>query len=672
MTLQRLRAELELDADGFRSELNSAKSNVEDFGDRIESAGRRARRVGGILSATITAPLAALGIQATRAAADAEELGDRAEAVFGDLTTEVEEWAETTADEMGRSRRQLLDHAATLQDMIDPTGEATEETYELSQGMAELAQDVASFQNMNADQVMEKFMSAMAGQSRAVRDLGVDMSAAAVEAELLEMGIEGGTEAATDAQEAQARYNILLRETQAAHGDAERTQDTLTGATRQLRGETANLAEQFGQHLLPYANTLVGSVAGLASWFGDLSEGQQKAIVAGAGLAAVIPLIISGFGMLALSAQAVTGGLAAMGAMKAGVAAIITGGLVPASVAGSGGLLGLAGAAVTAQIALGPVTIPIWLIIAALGALVAGVAAAAYAFRTNLFGIRDTTMAVVDPVTDGIDWLIEKLFGISDATGQVSDAFSGFIDWIIQQVNRIPGIDIGGEGVGFNIEAPDPEDTDIASEYSGMEDDFGELGAASGQSFGESFAESVVDGLETDDAEAHLEGKIESAEERLSELRQGGLRKEDVDEAADLQREIRDLEGQLAGVQEAEDITEIDPDILADAAQAEIDAEEDRQDTLAAVADRIDGADLEQADHGEATPSMVANTLGGGGGERDQPAEDDSLTKDDLTAAFMTALEEFWEGRSMRMEQEMNERRFRGILRDEIDAYLGN
>ena len=43
---------------------------------------------------------------------------------------------------------------------------------------------------------------------------------------------------------------------------------------------------------------------------------------------------------------------------------------------------------------------------------------------------------------------------------------------------------------------------------------------------------------------------------------------------------------------------------------------------------------------------------------------------EDLEKAFRTALEEVLEGRKLRMEQSINEREFRGIVRDEIDAYI--
>lgn len=366
MVFERLKAELTLDTQGFQSGVNDAKDEVSSLGDRAHDVGRSMQKSGGIMSAGITAPLSIIGKKSLDAAADAEELRDRSEAVFDDMTDDVHEWADQTAEDMGRSENQLLDMATTMQDMIDPTGEATEETMDLSMGMAELAEDVGSFQNMESDQVMDKFMSAMAGQSRAVRDLGVDMSAAAVEQELLNQGIEGGTEAATDAEEAQARYNILMEDTQAAHGDAARTADTFTGASRRVRARLSDLAAEMGQHLLPVATLLAQNIDGLIDMFDGLSQRQQRIVVAFAAVAAAIGPVLLAVGTLLTLLPTILAGVGALGTALA----VLTG--------------------------------PIGLVVLAIGALTA-------AWMTDFMGIRTFTEETVDAILSALQPYIDIL-----------------------------------------------------------------------------------------------------------------------------------------------------------------------------------------------------------------------------------------------------------------------
>jgi len=65
------------------------------------------------------------------------------------------------------------------------------------------------------------------------------------------MGIEGGTQAATAAEKAQARYNIIMRATTDAHGMAAKEVDSYTSVTKGLNGAMLDLKVAVGENLLP-------------------------------------------------------------------------------------------------------------------------------------------------------------------------------------------------------------------------------------------------------------------------------------------------------------------------------------------------------------------------------------------------------------------------------------
>jgi len=109
------------------------------------------------------------------------------------------------------------------------------------------------------------------------------------------------------------------------------------------------------------------------------------------------------------------------------------------------------------NVALGPITAPVWLIIAAFGALAATGAAVAYAWKNNIGGIRDTTMNALGTVKGWLDavpgWVLllppgrsasctsrgENLFGIQDIVGSVFDWIGSKIDWLTDKIDAIPG-----------------------------------------------------------------------------------------------------------------------------------------------------------------------------------------------------------------------------------------
>ena len=124
------------------------------------------------------------------------------------------------------------------------------------------------------------------------------------------------------------------------------------------------------------------------------------------------------------------------------------------------------------NVALGPITAPVWLIIAAFGALAATGAAVAYAWKNNIGGIRDTTMNALGTVKGWLDavpgWVLllagpigqlylawrENLFGIQDIVGSVFDWIGSKIDWLTDKIDAIPGI-------GEDVEAEANVDSDV-------------------------------------------------------------------------------------------------------------------------------------------------------------------------------------------------------------------
>ncbi|AXR78982.1 Chromosome segregation ATPase [Natrarchaeobaculum sulfurireducens] len=597
---------------------------------------------------------------------------DKMSIVFDDLEDDVIKWSEAHADAVNRSAYQLQEYATSLQDTFVPMGFARDEAAGMSQELTELAIDLASFNNMSEDAAMSKLESGLMGQHRALRDFGVAINESRLEQELMNKGMADSVQEASEQEKMMARMSIIMSDTADAQGDAARTSDSFANKMRGLRADTEELRAEIGQHLIPAATSLVGRVSGLVSWFGELSDSQQRTVITAGGLAAVLgPLLIAAGTFLTILPTMAAGWGMVTGAVT-GATGAIAGGLVPSLLATNAALL--------------PITAPIWTVIAAIGALIIAVGGLHYAWTNNVLGIRDAATDAFGTVRGWFEsapgWMLallgplgtlyyawrENLFGVQDIVGSVFGWIGDKIDWLRDQIERIPGV---GDDDGISqddIVADDVDEPDVNEDT--YAEAFGDLGETSGQSFGESFAESVVDGLETDDAEAHLEDEIAGAEQRLSELQEGGVALEDQEEAADLQREIRDLEGQLSGVQNADGIEDVDPDLLADAAQAQVDAEEERQNTLAAVADRIGGADVERADHGEATPEMVADSLDSGPEQADRGSTEQGLTEETLMNAFMTALEQWSEGRKFRMEQSINERRFRGLFQDEADVYF--
>lgn len=205
------------------------------------------------------------------AASDVTELQNLVSVSFGDMARETRQWAAETAEAVGRSRFALLENAAALQAQISPMLKNRELAAEYSTQLGQLAVDLGSFFNIADTQALTRLQSGIAGEAEAVRRLGIDLSAAAIERELFNQGVRGGIKAATEANKIQARVAIILRQTSDAQGDAERTAGDYENQTKNLSGAWRDFTVQLGEFL-------VGPATGIVAWLADVLRETPKVI----------------------------------------------------------------------------------------------------------------------------------------------------------------------------------------------------------------------------------------------------------------------------------------------------------------------------------------------------------------------------------------------------------
>lgn len=190
-------------------------------------------------------------------AIDEVEAANKFMVVFGEGAEEAEAQLRSLADSTNRAFSDLRTGASGLQDMLVPMGIARDEAAELSVSFVELANDLSSFNNQPTAQVLEAMRSALAGQSEPMRRFGVDLRVAAINAELMRMGIEGGTEAATEAEKAHAILNIMYRQTADALGDAERTAGSAANQIQGLNADVLAFRQELGAQFIPIIETMI-------------------------------------------------------------------------------------------------------------------------------------------------------------------------------------------------------------------------------------------------------------------------------------------------------------------------------------------------------------------------------------------------------------------------------
>ena len=213
------------------------------------------------------------------ASSDASEEMEKFGQVFKDQATAGESWVGATAAEMGRSEGMVRSMAATFGAVLTPQMDGNrKKALELSEGYTKLAVDLSSFMNVSEDEAAKAISSAIAGETEPMRRFGVMLNEAAVNAELMAMGLNKTQKEASAAELQQARYNIIMKATADAQGDAVRTADGYANATRALGARFDELKVQVGNAIMPIATSLITVAGGAVNKFIDIWRGLAPKI----------------------------------------------------------------------------------------------------------------------------------------------------------------------------------------------------------------------------------------------------------------------------------------------------------------------------------------------------------------------------------------------------------
>jgi len=285
--LKTVRAIFTAEVDDFQADIKKAENQVGDFQEKAKKGKESAEGFGaGVNQAhdtfkKILATGALIGVvkqvgdfvkESIMAAADVGEMQAKFNAVFKETAGDVENQLGEMGKTLGRSKYDLMDYAATFQDTFVPLGFARDKAAEMSVQLVQLAEDLASFNNLNTADVARDLQSALVGNTETLRKYGVVANETAIKAKALELGLWDGTGAMDAQSKAAAILQITLDGTVDAQGNAAREAESFTGQIRTLSSQFGDLKVAIGEGFIP---SLEAGMPWLVEWLGKLVEGQQ-------------------------------------------------------------------------------------------------------------------------------------------------------------------------------------------------------------------------------------------------------------------------------------------------------------------------------------------------------------------------------------------------------------
>lgn len=275
MNLFTVSAELQLDTTSFNAGADEAVQKGKQMSDQL---GKQGEGIKGMLKNAFSFAtgnlLADAGQKVAQFALDfakesisiasnIQEVQNVVDVTFGDAASRIETWADSARTQFGLTELQAKQYASTIGAMFKSMGIAENQVYDMSTAMAGLAADMASFYNLDFDTAFQKIRSGISGETEPLKQLGINMSVANLEAYALSQGITKSVEKMSQAEQATLRYNYLLSVTADAQGDFSRTSDSYANSLRKLETSVDTLKSHLGEMLLPVVNDVVNAVNSL-------------------------------------------------------------------------------------------------------------------------------------------------------------------------------------------------------------------------------------------------------------------------------------------------------------------------------------------------------------------------------------------------------------------------
>jgi phage-related protein len=258
-TVAKLEAVLSADTKGFDSAMNKADSTMGKTAKGISTgakiAGAALVGLGGV---------AAVGLKKSfDAASSLGESMNAVNVVFGSSGKIIQDFGQNAAKQAGLSMRELNEAVTPIGAGLINAGFSADQAAKSSVELTKRAADMASVFNTDVGTALEAIQAGLRGESDPLEKFGVGLSAAAVNAQALEMGLAKTEKELTNNDKAQARLALVMEQTNRLQGDFVNTSGGAANAQRIMNAEIENAQAKIGQALLPVMAKLFSSVSEL-------------------------------------------------------------------------------------------------------------------------------------------------------------------------------------------------------------------------------------------------------------------------------------------------------------------------------------------------------------------------------------------------------------------------
>ena len=246
---------------------NRATGQIEKGLSKVDSAFKKVAKAAATYISVRA--LVNFGKSCVELGSDLSEVQNVVDTTFGSMSSSVDAFAKDAIKQFGLSETAAKRYSSTMGAMLKSMGLNQQQTLSMSTTLAGLAGDMASFYNISTDEAFSKIRSGISGETEPLKQLGINLSVANLEAYALSQGITKSYQSMTQAEQAILRYNYLLKSTTDAQGDFAKTSESWANQVRILKENFNSLKATIGQGLIMALTPVIKLI-------NTLLEGLQK------------------------------------------------------------------------------------------------------------------------------------------------------------------------------------------------------------------------------------------------------------------------------------------------------------------------------------------------------------------------------------------------------------
>ena len=258
----------ELDKTGLRTGIKSVSGELGGLKNVLGKVGTA------VAAAFAVEKVIQFGKTCVELGSDLAEVQNVVDVAFGSMSDKMEQFADTAITSYGMSKLAAKKTGSNFMAMAKGMGVAEEVASDMAIGLTGLSGDVASFFNIDQEEAATKLKSVFTGETESLKEIGVVMTQANLQAYALAHGMDSNLTAMSQAQLVALRYAYVMDTLALAQGDFVRTQDSWANQTRILSMQWQEFMSIIGQALttvlLPLVkvlNTVVAALIRMANAF---------------------------------------------------------------------------------------------------------------------------------------------------------------------------------------------------------------------------------------------------------------------------------------------------------------------------------------------------------------------------------------------------------------------